>query len=104
MVKVFIAPRRYVQGVGVLADIGKYIAPLGKRALVAWGPVVSQLFGTQVEQSLKAHSVEPVLFTFRASVTMTRSAWALRKPRPRRLILWSASAAAKPSTWPKRWR
>ena len=64
MVKVFIAPRRYVQGVGVLADIGKYIAPLGKRALVAWGPVVSQLFGAQVEQSLKAHSVEPVFFTF----------------------------------------
>ena len=53
MVRVFISPRRYVQGVGVLADIGKYIAPLGKRALVAWGPVVSEKFGAQVEQSLQ---------------------------------------------------
>jgi glycerol dehydrogenase-like iron-containing ADH family enzyme len=34
MVRVFVSPRRYVQGVGVLADIGKYIAPLGQRALV----------------------------------------------------------------------
>ena len=39
MIKVFIAPRRYVQGVGVLKEIGKYVAPLGKRALVAWGPM-----------------------------------------------------------------
>lgn len=64
MVKVFIAPRRYVQGVGVLADIGKYIAPLGKRALIAWGPVVSEKFGVQVEKSLKDHGVEVVPFTF----------------------------------------
>jgi glycerol dehydrogenase len=64
MVKVFIAPRRYVQGVGVLADIGKYITPLGKRALVAWGPVVSEKFGALVEKSLKDHGIESVAFTF----------------------------------------
>jgi glycerol dehydrogenase len=64
MIKVFIAPRRYVQGVGVLAEIGKYIAPLGKRALIAWGPVVYAKFGAQVEKSLKDYGVEPVPFTF----------------------------------------
>jgi glycerol dehydrogenase len=64
MVKVFISPRRYVQGVGVLADIGKYVAPLGQRALVAWGPVVSQKFGADVEKSLKANGVEMVSFVF----------------------------------------
>ena len=64
MIKVFIAPRRYVQGVGVLAEIGKYIAPLGSRALIAWGPVVSAKFGAQVEKSLKEHGVEPVSFIF----------------------------------------
>jgi glycerol dehydrogenase len=64
MVKVFIAPRRYVQGVGVLADIGKYIAPLGKRALVAWGPVVSQTFSEPVGKSLKAHNIEMISFEF----------------------------------------
>ena len=50
MIKVFIAPRRYVQGVGVLKDIGKYVAPLGKRVLVAWGPVVSELFDASQEE------------------------------------------------------
>jgi hypothetical protein len=48
MIKVFIAPRRYVQGAGVLKEIGKYLAPLGKRALVVWGPNVSQLYGKMV--------------------------------------------------------
>lgn len=42
MIKVFIAPRRYVQGVGVLDEVGKYVAPLGKRALVIWGPVAAR--------------------------------------------------------------
>jgi glycerol dehydrogenase len=64
MIKVFIAPRRYVQGVGVLADIGKYIAPLGKRALVVWGPVVSEVFGEPVAKSLKEHGVELISFRF----------------------------------------
>jgi len=64
MIKVFIAPRRYVQGVGVLSDIGKYIAPLGKRALVVWGPVVSEAFGEPVAKSLKEHGVELISFRF----------------------------------------
>ena len=53
MVKVFIAPRRYVQGAGVLNDIGKYVAPLGKRVLVAWGPVVSEQFNGTVKKSFE---------------------------------------------------
>ncbi len=64
MIKVFIAPRRYVQGVGVLADIGKYVAPLGKRALVVWGPKVCQVFDQQVLGSLKENGVEPIPFQF----------------------------------------
>lgn len=64
MIKVFIAPRRYVQGVGVLPDIGKYIVPLGKRALVVWGPVVSQRFAEPVTKSLREHGVEPISFVF----------------------------------------
>ena len=65
MIKVFIAPRRYVQGVGVLADIGKYIAALGKRALVVWGPVVSGAFSEPVAKSLKDHGVELISFRCR---------------------------------------
>ena len=64
MIKVFIAPRRYVQGVGVLADIGKYVAPLGKRAMVVWGPVVNDMFAEPVGKSFKEHGVELISFRF----------------------------------------
>jgi glycerol dehydrogenase-like iron-containing ADH family enzyme len=57
MVKVFVAPRRYVQGTGVLNDIGKYIAPLGKRILVAWGPVVSEQFNDTVKKSFEENDL-----------------------------------------------
>jgi len=62
MVKVFIAPRRYVQGAGVLNEIGKYVAPLGKRVLVAWGPVVSEQFNDTVKKSFEEN--ELVLIPF----------------------------------------
>lgn len=64
MLKALIAPRRYVQGVGALAELGKYVAPLGKRALVVWGPVASKMFLEPVSQSLKKYNVEMVSFQF----------------------------------------
>jgi len=64
MIKALVAPRCYVQGVGVLAELGKYVAPLGKRALVACGPVVSKLFAEPVEKALKEADIEMVLFQF----------------------------------------
>lgn len=64
MIKVFIAPRRYVQGAGVLMDIGKYVAPLGKRALVAWGPNVREIFAEPVAKSFEEHEVELISFPF----------------------------------------
>jgi glycerol dehydrogenase len=64
MIKVFIAPRRYVQGVGVLKDIGKYVAPLGKRAMVVWGPNVSQVYGEMVGKSLADNKVELCSYVF----------------------------------------
>lgn len=64
MIKVFIAPRRYVQGTGVLSDIGKYVAPLGKRVLVAWGPVVSEQFNAIVEKSFAENDLVLIPFKF----------------------------------------
>ena len=64
MVKVFIAPRRYVQGVGVIKDIGKYVAPLGKRVLVAWGPVVSEQFNAVVKKSFEENDLVLIPFKF----------------------------------------
>jgi glycerol dehydrogenase len=64
MVKVFIAPRRYVQGAGVLKDIGKYLAPLGQRVLVAWGPVVGEQFEVLVKKSFVENNLELIPFKF----------------------------------------
>jgi glycerol dehydrogenase len=64
MVKVFIAPRRYVQGTGVLKDIGKYVAPLGKHVLVAWGPVVSEQFNDIVKKSFEENDLVLIPFKF----------------------------------------
>jgi glycerol dehydrogenase len=64
MLRVLVAPRRYVQGVGALAELGKYVVPLGKRALVAMGPTVGGLFAEPVEQSLQDHNIEMIPFEF----------------------------------------
>jgi glycerol dehydrogenase-like iron-containing ADH family enzyme len=44
MIRVMVFPRRYVQGIGALADIGTYLAPLGNRVLVIWGQTSCNLF------------------------------------------------------------
>ena len=64
MEKVLIGPRRYVQGTGVLNNIGKYIAPLGKRVLVAWGPVVSEQFSAIVKKSFEENELVLIPFKF----------------------------------------
>jgi glycerol dehydrogenase len=64
MIKVFIAPQRYVQGVGVLKNIGQYLSPLGKQALVVMGPTVREIFGDQISQSLAEHKVGFIPFYF----------------------------------------
>ncbi len=62
MIKVFEAPRKYVQGVGVMAEAGKWIAPLGKTALVVWGPRVKQQVGETLTASLAAAGVVPISY------------------------------------------
>ena len=62
MIKVFEAPRKYVQGVGALKEAGKWIAPLGKRALVVWGAQVKQQVGEALEASLSAAGIKAIPF------------------------------------------
>jgi len=64
MIRVMVFPRRYVQGIGVLADIGTYLAPLGNRVLVIWGQTSSNLFSEAVLTSLKAHNLAATTFVF----------------------------------------
>ena len=53
-----IAPRRYIQGGGVLAEIGPNVKRLGKKAFALWSPRVKGLIGETVAASLKEAGVE----------------------------------------------
>jgi glycerol dehydrogenase len=53
MKNVFIAPRKYVQGRGVLGEIGSLLAALGKKPMILWDKRVKAIVGTTVLVSLK---------------------------------------------------
>ena len=64
MDKVFIAPRRYVQGSGVLGRSGELISKIGKRVMVLWDAPVRGIVGAPLLADLKKAglSIEDVLF------------------------------------------
>ncbi len=64
MKAVLIAPRKYVQGRGVLAEAGAYVRLLGQRPLVLWDACVKQLVGSTVLASLKEAGLEAVEVMF----------------------------------------
>jgi glycerol dehydrogenase len=64
MKSVLIAPRKYVQGRGVLAEAGAYVRLLGKKPLVIWDACVKQLVGATLLTSLKEAGLEAVEVLF----------------------------------------
>src|SRR6056297_2985773 len=52
MKKILIAPRKYIQGRGVLSELGDYLKLLGRCPLVLWDAQVKKIVGPQVEESL----------------------------------------------------
>lgn len=64
MIKVLIAPGRYVQGAGALDSAGKFIAPLGKKALVIWDQIVHGLIGERLQASLLGEQMTVKSFVF----------------------------------------
>ena len=58
MIATFVAPRKYVQGRGVLQDAGNYIGKIGKKPLVLWDARVKGLLGGPLLASLKAAKLE----------------------------------------------
>jgi len=50
---VLIMPRKYVQGRGVLSEIGAHAKTLGGTPLVLWEPVIKGIIGETVEASMK---------------------------------------------------
>ncbi|MDR1411889.1 MAG: glycerol dehydrogenase [Spirochaetaceae bacterium] len=58
MKKAILLPRKYIQGRGLISEIGAYAAILGKKAVVLWGATTKKTVGEAVLASLKAAGVE----------------------------------------------
>ncbi|NLX97095.1 MAG: glycerol dehydrogenase [Rhodopirellula sp.] len=69
MKTVLISPRKYVQGRGVLRELGDYLTPLGQKALVLWDTSVAAIVGETVRESLRGAGVELVEVEFRGEAT-----------------------------------
>ncbi len=69
MKKVLIAPRRYVQGPGVLNEIGEYVAMLGSRPLVLWDACVKSIVGATVLGSFEKAGTKVVDVDFQGDST-----------------------------------
>ncbi len=74
MKKVLIAPRKYIQGRGVLGELGDHLKPLGDRALVLWDEPVKAIVGATVEQSLAAAGIEMIAVDFSGEATLEERA------------------------------
>ncbi len=74
MKSVFISPRKYVQGRGVLKELGGYAAMLGRRPMVLWDDCVKNLVGSTVLDSLKQAGLDPIDVCFRGDSTHEEAA------------------------------
>ncbi len=57
MSRIFLAPSRYVQGAGAIAELGMHAARMGTKALFTGGQTSLRVCGSAVEASLKDHKV-----------------------------------------------
>ncbi len=71
---VFIAPQKYVQGRGVLRELGNYAALFGRKAVVLWDATVKGAVGEVVLASMKEPAVEVVDVPFGGESTREEAA------------------------------
>ena len=69
MKSVLIAPRKYIQGRGVLAELGGCLKLLGTKPLVLWDPCVKGIVGQTVAASVHRAGLEMVDVEFRGEAT-----------------------------------
>lgn len=55
---VFSSPRKYIQGAGMITQLGENLADLGNSAFIVADKIVWGLIGEQVQESLSASGVE----------------------------------------------
>jgi len=81
MVKIMIAPNRYIQGPRVLRDTGKYIAHLGSKVFFIGGPTALSTIKDQVSASLDENSMGYQFEAFSGECTRASAAQLLEKAR-----------------------
>jgi glycerol dehydrogenase len=74
MKAVLIAPRKYVQGSGVLGEVGAHLASLGKRPLLLWDRAVKGIVAEVVLESVKAAGLEAIEVEFQGEATKVEAA------------------------------
>ncbi len=74
MKMVFIAPHKYVQGRGVMAEIGSYLKLLGNKPILLWDDVVKGLVGQTVLASVAGAGLTPVDVRFGGEATHEEAA------------------------------
>ena len=66
---VLIAPRKYIQGRGVLAELGECAKTLGAKPLVLWDACVKEILGEAVQRSMQSAAVDWIDVEFNGEAT-----------------------------------
>jgi glycerol dehydrogenase len=74
MKTVLIAPRKYIQGRGVLNDLGDTLKTLGTKPLILWGPHVKIIVCDSVQKSIREAGMEMVDVVFQGEATVKERA------------------------------
>lgn len=69
MTRIFVAASKYVQGVGVLDDLGAHTADIGKHPVVIVDPDVQRLFGERIAASFRKAGLDAPVHAFPGEVT-----------------------------------
>jgi len=69
MNRVFIAPRRYVQGRNVIHEAGAWIGPLGRKVAILWDSKVKEIIGEGLLPGLEKSGIEIIEIDFHGDST-----------------------------------
>ena len=69
MRKLLATPRRYIQGSGVMTQLGQAVKPLGDTVLVLWDQTVRKIISGLVQESLQAESIALEEYIFPGEAT-----------------------------------
>lgn len=101
---IFSSPRKYVQGAGVLDELGPYVAELGDNAFLVADDVVWKLIGERAQQALQKADVTFNWHPFNGEASSNEITRLSQLAKVRAVMWLSDWAAAKRWTPLRRWR